>query len=208
MANTSGNIYGLTILSPICRHSQGEMSHALQIRQCLAELNRHQASPFAKVSSTHMARLVVLDDVVYVGMPACEEHLKSQYLVFESNFDGDLDTYLDRMAKEAGQAVESVWKHCEGFPGANDLVAFKKYMKRCQVTTTFFFAGVNNKTVGQTLRALQTKNAFTAFMEENQGKQPEDLQKAFANFWQKLSSTPPPEPGSPDISSKAKAVTA
>ena len=35
-----------------------------------------------------------MDDVVFVGTPAREEHLKSKYLVFETNFDGDLDAYL------------------------------------------------------------------------------------------------------------------
>src|SRR5581483_1257505 len=103
MANKSGNIYGLTILSPVRRHDVGEVSNALRIRQYLAKLDRHKQSPFARVTSTHMARLVVLDDVVYVGTPAIEEHLKSHYLVFESNFDGDLDTYLECLAKEAGE---------------------------------------------------------------------------------------------------------
>ena len=37
---------------------------------------------------THLARLVVMDDMIYVGAPSCEEHLHSKYLVFESNCDG------------------------------------------------------------------------------------------------------------------------
>ncbi len=208
MANKSGNIYGLTILSPVRRHDVGEVSNALRIRQYLAKLDRHKQSPFARVTSTHMARLVVLDDVVYVGTPAIEEHLKSHYLVFESNFDGDLDTYLECLAKEAGEHVNAVWKHCEGFPGTEDRDAFKKYMKKCQVPTTFFFAAVNDKTMGQTLRALQVKNAFAAFVEQNQGKPAEELQKAFAAFLNDLRTTPPPPPGSPEIPPKVKGVPA
>jgi hypothetical protein len=182
------------------------MSHALRIRQELARLDRNTGSPFARISGTHMARLVVMDDVVYVGMPACEDHLKSQYLVFESNFDGDLDAYLERMLKEAPKELEAVWGHCEGFPGTKDLSAFKEYMKQCQVPTTFFFAAVNNKTVGEMLRALQMKVAFADFVEENQGKSPADLQKSFAAFWEKLRTTPPPPPGSPGFNTKAKGV--
>jgi len=208
MSNKSGNIYGLTILSPVRRHDVGELSNALRIRQYLATLDRNTGSPFAKVSSTHLARLVVLDDVVYVGMPAVEDHLKSHYLVFESNFDGDLDAYLERLAKEAAHEVNEVWKHCEGFPGTKDLDAFKKYMKKCQVPTTFFFAAVNNKTVGETLKALQVKNAFAAFVDENQGKSPEELQKAFARFWNDLRPAPAPPPGSPEIPPKVKGVPA
>jgi hypothetical protein len=194
MANQSGGVYGLTILSPIKDDPNSEVSPNLALRIYLAKLPRHRNSPFAKVSSTHFARLVVMDDVVYVGMPACEEHLQSKYLVFESNFDGDLDTYLERMAAEIPETVDAVWKHCVGFPGVADVAAFKAYMKKCQIETTFFFADVNDKTVQQTLRALQTQSAVTAFIVKHQGASPSELQAAFAHFMEKLNKAPLPAP--------------
>lgn len=194
MANQSGSVYGLTILSPIKDDAKIEVSHNLALRSYLAKLPRHRDSPFTKVSSTHFARLVVMDDVVYVGMPACEEHLQSKYLVFESNFDGDLDTYLERMATEIPETVEAVWQHCVGFPGVTNVSAFKAYMKKCQIETTFFFADVNDKTVQQTLRALQTQSAVTAFIVKHQGVPPEELQSAFAQFMKKLNQAPEPTP--------------
>jgi hypothetical protein len=194
MANQSGSVYGLTILSPIKDDPNSEVSPNLALRIYLAKLPRHRNSPFAKVSSTHFARLVVMDDVVYVGMPACEEHLQSKYLVFESNFDGGLDTYLERMAAEIPEIVDAVWKHCVGFPGVADVAAFKAYMKKCQIETTFFFADVNDKTVQQTLRALQTQSAVTAFIVKHQGTPPSELQAAFAHFMEKLNKAPAPAP--------------
>ena len=194
MPNQSGRVYGLTILSPIKEDPNSEVSPNLALRIYLAKLPRHRNSPFAKLSSTHFARLVVMDDVVYVGMPACEEHLQSKYLVFESNFDGDLDTYLERMAVEIPETVDAVWKHCVGFPGAADVAAFKTYMKKCQIETTFFFADVNDKTVQQTLRALQTQSAVTAFIVKHQGAPPNVLQAAFAHFIEKLNKAPAPAP--------------
>ena len=79
------SVYGLTILSPIIDDEKATPSHDLQIRMYLATLPTDEESPFALAPGTHLARLVVMDDVIYVGMPACEEHLKSKYLVFESN---------------------------------------------------------------------------------------------------------------------------
>ena len=160
----------------------------------LAKLPRHRHSPFAKFSGTHFARLVVMDDVVYVGMPACEEHLRSKYLIFESNFDGDLDPYLVQMAKQIPQTVNDVWQHCEGFPGVADLAAFVAYMKGCQVTTTFFFADINDKTVEQTLLALQTQSAVSAFIEAQQDVSPKQLQEAFQQFIEKLNKAALPLP--------------
>src|SRR6202050_1295431 len=117
MANQSGDVYGLTILSPILQDLTAETSHNCAIRMKLASMPGDEFSPFAKVSSTHMARLVVMDDVGYVGMPSCEEHLKSQYLVFETDFDGELDEYLTRMAREIPAHVDALWQHCWGYPG-------------------------------------------------------------------------------------------
>jgi hypothetical protein len=194
--NQSGSIYGLTILSPIKDKQHVKISPSLAIRMYLQSLPVDSGGPFAKVSSTHMARLVVLDDVVYFGMPSCEEHLQSKYLIFESNFDGKLDDYLTRLATEAKEEVDGIWQHCIGYPGLENVPAFIAYMKRCQVETTFYFADVNDKTVQQTLRALQTQSAVASFIEKNQGKSPADLQKAFVNFSNRLRNTAPPEPGS------------
>lgn len=194
MGNESGNIYALTILSPIKDDPKSEVSHNLALRMYLAKLPRHQHSPFAKVSSTHFARIVVMDDVVYVGMPACEEHLQSKYLVFESNFDGDLDIYLDKMATQMSTVVNEVWGHCEGFPGTTDKDAFKSYMKTCQVKTTFFFADVNDKTVQQTLEALQTQSAAAAFIAKYQGAPTNELRGGFAELIKNLRNTSLPAP--------------
>src|ERR1700684_936490 len=84
MPSQSGKVYGLTLLCPILDDPTAIPSHDLQIRGHLAELSTGPDSPFAIAPGTHLARLVVLDDVIYVGMPAREDHLKSKYLVFES----------------------------------------------------------------------------------------------------------------------------
>ncbi|MGC2694262.1 MAG: hypothetical protein WA738_00570 [Candidatus Angelobacter sp.] len=198
MGNQNGSVYGLTILSPILQDEKAATSHNCAIREYLAGLPNDERSPFARVSSTHMARLVVMDDVVFVGHPSHEEHLKSQYLIFETNFDGDLDDYLKSLAAKVPDELHAVWQHCSGYPGVKNVDAFVTYMKRCQVTTTFFFADVNNKTVQQTLGALQAQAAVAQFIENNQGLQAAVLQKNFAEFLKKLGSAPAPVAGRPE----------
>ena len=202
MANLNGAVYGLTILSPIIDDKTAVPSHDLQIREYLASLPTGEDSPFALAPGTHLARLVVMDDVVYVGMPSCEEHLKSKYLVFESNLDGDLDTYLSGLARTVPQHLDAIWSHCVGYPGAGDTQAFIDYMKTCQLETTFFFAAVNDKNVTQTLRALQTQRAVADFIADHQGMKPEQLQIEFARFVELLKSEPSPRPGAAAISRK------
>jgi hypothetical protein len=164
MANQSGSVYGLTLLCPILNDERAVPSHDLQIREYLATMPTDERSPFATAPGTHMARLVVMDDVVYVGMPACEEHLKSKYLIFETNCDADIDAYFTGLAKGIPEHLDAIWSHCTGYPGVSDLNAFLSYMKACQLETTFFFAAVNDKSVTDTLKALQTQRAVADFI--------------------------------------------
>jgi hypothetical protein len=103
---------------------------------------------------------------------------------------------LTRLAAEARDEVQNIWQHCIGYPGVQNVDAFIAYMKRCQVETTFYFADVNDKTVQQTLQALQTQSAVASFIEKNQGKPSEELQPAFIEFMSRLNNAPRPKPGS------------
>ena len=198
MPNQSGTLYGLTILSPIKSDGRVTPSHDLQIREHLATLATDDRSPFAKAPFTHITRLVVMDDVIYVGMPSCEEHLKFKYLVWESNFDcglgGDLDEYLTALATTVPDEIDAIWNHCIAYPGARNLPAFIAYMKACQIETSFYFAAVNDKSVRQSLKALQTQRAVADFIGSHQGAPPDRLQRDFIAFAAKLKAARPPQP--------------
>lgn len=198
MANQSGQIYGLTVLSPILQGASLDIDHAMDLRWFLAGQPRNHTSAFAQIANTHFARLVVMDDVVFVGSPAIEEHLKSRYLIFESSFYGDLDTYLTGMAMTIPKFVDDVWKHCVGYPGVSDPAAFAAYIKKCQVETTFFFADVNNQTPDETLTALQAQSDVAHFVAKNQGKPAAEIQKLFGVMLGQLAKAPTPPRGGID----------
>lgn len=204
MANQNGSVYGLTLLCPILDDDRAVPSHDLQIRRYLAGLPTGAGSPFAVAPGTHLARLAVMDDVIYVGMPACEEHLKSKYLVFESNCDGDFDSYLRGLATAIPEHLDAIWGHCTAYPGTADVTKFLAYMKACQIETTFFFAAVNNKSVTDTLSALQTQRAVADFIACHQGVEPTQTQREFLEFMKILRATPPPAPGGVDTPREIK----
>jgi hypothetical protein len=204
MPSQNGSVYGLTLLCPIIDDPRATPSHDLQIRDYLAKLNckRPWESPFAVAPGTHMARWVVLDDVIYPGAPSCEEHLKSKYLVFESNCDGDRDSYLTGLAKAVPDDLDAVWSHCVGYPGAQNLESFLAYMRRCEIDTTFYFAPVNDRTRDQTLVALRNKAAIAHFVAEHQGVAPEILKKKLLSLYARLRALPVPVPAAVAVSRK------
>ncbi len=200
MPNQNGSVYGLTILSPILEDDKASPSHDLQIRKYLADLPTGADSSYAIAPGTHLCPMAVMDDVVFLVAPPVEEHLKSKYLIFGCNLDAvgesGLESYLRGLTENIPAHLDAIWSHCAGYPGAADVQAFIQYMKTCQIETTFFFAAVNNKSVTESLRALQTQKAVTDFIANHTGIEGSGLQAEFHKFAAELKAQPSQTPGS------------
>jgi hypothetical protein len=59
---------------------------------------------------------------------------------------------------------------------------FVRYIKKCQVTTTYYFNGSTDEPLADQLKALYVKQEFAKFAEANQGKDDASLQRAFEAF--------------------------
>ena len=192
MANTSGNAYALTILCPILPgipagmpEGTGGRNHTMVLRDLLQTVRVSEESPMAKVPNTYLCRFWVLNDITYQGNPAFLEHLKSDYLVFSSNFHGDIDTYLHGMWVALKKEVLAILAHCYAGESVRDAASFIAYIKKCQITTTFFFNGSTDEPLAEQLKNLYLKQEFSAFAFDNQGKSAAELQRAFVDFVQR-----------------------
>jgi cytochrome P450/deferrochelatase/peroxidase EfeB len=69
-------------------------------------------------------------------------------LLFQSNYDGSWESYLEDFITRAHAGQTLVWSNCEGFPrtrlmtkgGAEDGDSFKHYVRRKQVPTAFWYS--------------------------------------------------------------------
>ncbi len=72
----------------------------------------------------------------------------SRNLLFQSNYDGSWQSYLEDFITRAHKGQTAVWSNCEGFPRSRDLVnegaqdgdAFKNYVRCKQVPTAFWYS--------------------------------------------------------------------
>ena len=217
MANTSCNAYDLTVLAPIENGCIGEISYAEILRNRLQDLPLHEDSPLAKVPNTYLARLFILDDVFYqcntandalfnfgdlfsffsdrfrrAALP-CKDNLRSKYLVFASDFHGDLDSYLQGLwdkwvvlEKNERRDVRHIWEYCVGFDQVTDSASFIRYIKKCQLNATLYFNGSTDDPLKEQLKSLYLKQEFARFAVEHQGKSAAQLQTAFMQFIDKV----------------------
>lgn len=173
-SNICGQAYSLTVLTPIID------GHETRLAQHLDALPSGDASPLAGVPGTHFARWVVIDDVIYEGPDqGARDHLRHARLLFTSNFDGDLDPYLEAMRTGLGDSADTIWGHCIGYPGRGDRDAFDRYMRHHQIDSSLFFAAYGDRTVQDVKRSLAVRTKLVEFALRAQGLGAVELKAAF-----------------------------
>ena len=213
MANINGNAYALTILSPIKKGHFGETAYPDEVRNRLQEWNLLPNSPMTKVPQTYLCRYFVLDDVYTESLPGTdffgtltdicsifsdkvrrnalpkEDHLKSKYLVFSSNFHGDLESYLRGMWNAISEDIQQIWGFCYAFDQVHDADSFVAYMKKCQLTASLFFVGATDDPLEEQLKSLYLKQEFTRFALRTQGMPAAQLQQEYKQFIRQVEPT-------------------
>jgi hypothetical protein len=179
MSNRSGQAYALMVWTPI---RDGE---AQPLREYLAKLPTGENSPLARLGTTHFARWLVLPDLVYQGPPQEPDHLQSPYLLFTSNFDGELEPYLTALGHHLGDEADQIWGRCVGYPGSNDRDAFAAYLRRNQIDSTFFYSAYPDATVAAVRDALHRRERVIQFAISSQGLPPAQLRAAYDEYFGK-----------------------
>src|SRR4051794_21516768 len=105
-ANTLGQAYALTVLTPIRPEAE------TQLRAVLAGFETDGS--LSSLRRTHFARWVVVPDFVNDASQPTEDHLTCSYLLFTATLDGELDSYLDMVCATAW--APDVWGACIGAP--------------------------------------------------------------------------------------------
>lgn len=172
--NICGQAYSLTVITPIVN------GHETQLARYLDGLQSGDQSPLAGVLGTHFARWVVMNDVIYESPDEGErEHLSHARLLFTSNFDGDLGPYLESLRTGLGDAADTIWGNCAGYPGSAEATAFADYMRHHQIDSSLFFAAYGDRTVEDVKRSLALRIKFVEFALRAQGLTAPELQAAF-----------------------------
>jgi hypothetical protein len=78
-------------------------------------------------------------------------------LLMVSNYDGTWENYIDEFAELILSGLNAIWETSHGFPqlGAEDLAAFKAFLRCHQVPANVFYSGYPSGTVANIADALQ-----------------------------------------------------
>ena len=94
----------LTFVAKIQPARVNELASLLAVIERDPRRNEHV--PFAALEKLHFGSLVIFPDENF-----------GPYLVFENNFDGDLEPYLADLWQHAGPGLHRIYSHCIGYEG-------------------------------------------------------------------------------------------
>ena len=171
--NVSGQAYALSVLTPVID------GHLDELRAHLDGLGEGDASPLARVPGTHIARWVLMEDVVYQGEGQPKRDTLTPRLLFSSNHDGDVGAYLERLRTGMGADADAIWSHCRGYPGHEDGPGFAAWMRAHMLEAALFFAAYGGMTVEQVQENLDRRRRLLDLILEGQRLPPADLKARF-----------------------------
>jgi hypothetical protein len=170
--NIAGRTYSLMIWTPIQPGREDDL------RAHLEGLDKDD-SPLARVPRTHVARWIVVPDMPVAPGTDLRDPLGTQFLLFTSNVDGDVDSYLRELVALIPDEAAQIWGHCIGCPQPAAGAALKAYLHRNQVDSGVAFAAYGNASVAQVRQALDTRARLIDFVVRAQGMKPNQRRKAF-----------------------------
>jgi hypothetical protein len=168
--NIAGRTYLLMVLTAV------KPGRADELRVMLAAIGGDD-SPLARSPRTHMARWIVMADMPVP--PGVKDSLDGPYLLFTSNFDGALATYMDELVERGSPQLGEIYEHCVGCPQPASGAALKAYIGRNQIDAGFVFAAYGAASVQDVHRAIDKRARLIDFVVRAQDMEPAQRRASF-----------------------------
>lgn len=154
-----GSAIALTTLSPVRPERRALLDRRLKLVALVPALGR----PLAELAFIHYARWTVLDAVPAPDGSGARTPLASSYLLFESNYNGSLDDYLNTFTAVIPYRLARLWGTCREFEETVERAdedrllapwAFRRYVGRNELTVLHFHAAYPEATMIDVRQAL------------------------------------------------------
>ena len=146
------NVTELTAIAPLYPGTADRLEKILQQRREEIENTDPEKNLIRRIQTIHYARWVIIDH--------------GTRLLFTSNFDGELEGYLEDFSEFDYEALNGIFGFCVGFPGARPVGPFIDYVRAHQVSATLFYAAYPEYSVKQVMRALEWKKKTEDFLKK------------------------------------------
>lgn len=132
-----------------------------------------------RLSFIHFARWCILRKIPYNGPPQRPERLHAPYFIFESNFNGSWEDYLDSFAYVLPVRIWATWVNSMGFPGPKPTTRFKDYVRHNQYDVEHYYSAYPQATTTMVTSALSLQARFDRFEAQTAELDPDQFAAAY-----------------------------
>jgi hypothetical protein len=171
----------LTVIAPV---KPGEAEELKRLLTALGDGGPDVgALPFGQLPMVHFARLFVLDeaqDLTGIPIPA--------QLVFLTDLDAPRYRYLRRLVKLAGDTLDRIFQHCEGYPdpGQRTVGGRLAYLHGRTIKADTVYVNTIGRSVRQIRQEAALREAIQAFLDRPDqqwtGRSPTEIHAAIRTF--------------------------
>jgi hypothetical protein len=147
-----------TILTFVTKVNPDRVSDLKELLDSIAsDVEHNPLIPFADLNQLHFASLVLNDDPSY-----------GADLVFENNFDGSLDPYLEDLYAHASAGLHSIYSCCRDYPAASgaDKAQILSYLRAHVVRPNAYHIGNVGRSVERTHQEDALRDGLEGFLDD------------------------------------------
>jgi len=149
-----------TVLSFIC---EVQPDRVAQLNALLKNLqsdllaNPNPTLAFPSVKQLHFASMLVHEDQGYAPI-----------LIFEANFDGEVQPFLNDLVQVAGAELDRIYRHCRGYNlgDSSDPALLRNYLRANIVEPSAYYIGNVGRSVQRTLQEDGLRGSAEKFLDD------------------------------------------
>lgn len=152
----------LTIITKIV---PGETDTLKQLLTSMSsDVAQNDLIPFGKLSNIHFARLMILEEARDLNGTVIPPHL-----VLIGECDAPLDRLLHDLVDQAGEGLDTIYCHCQGYPPKDEITAARRlaYLQAGMIKVPAFYVNTVGRTVAQIRQEAQLRDALQGFLDDS-----------------------------------------
>ena len=203
--NRAGRARAMTVLSPVQKWARFPLNlrgrvvrlpvpgwPATEVVFGWVRANLTESTDIEKLSFIHFARWGLIRSIPDLGQPT--ERLEHPMFMFESNYDGTFEQYIDAFSSVLGSGMTAFWFTSCGFPGPRPVQPFKDYIRQNEFVLDHYYSAYPTESVTQVAMALELRDRHIEFRNTAADCKPAE----FASRFEALLALPKPPNSAPD----------
>jgi hypothetical protein len=141
---------------------------------------RKGSGDIGRLSFIHFARWGIVGRIPDLGQPP--EQLRQPLFMFESNYNGTFNQYIDSFANILTRGMQLFWGSSYGFPKPKPVARFIEYIHANEFIAQHYYSAYPTATTTMIVSALALEKAHDEFRRVAPSLSPEDFAAAYEQF--------------------------